>query len=99
MVHVAEVRRNRLEPELGELPLKRLDVSLCGTPINIPTLFVRGESDPWRHFVALTEGLVNKRKLIGYSWKGGHEIPNSGERGMWVGITQKLVELLEEAQP
>ena len=76
---------------------KRLDVSLSGTPIRIPTLFVHGESDPFGHFVALTKGLVSKGDLTVYSWKGGHEIPNSSEQGIWLGIAQKLMKLTEGA--
>lgn len=64
--------------------------------MGIPTLFVRGESDPWAHFVALTEGLVDGRNLTVYSWKGGHEVPNSSERGMWAQIAQKMVEILNK---
>ncbi|KAF6223246.1 hypothetical protein HO133_000088 [Letharia lupina] len=76
---------------------RRLDVSLSGIPlVRIPTLFVRGESDPWAHFVALTEGLVDERNLTVYSWKGGHEVPNSSERGMWAQIAQKMVEILNK---
>ena len=64
--------------------------------VHIPTLFVRGESDPLAHFVTLTQGLVNERKLTIYSWDGGHEVPNSGERGMWAQMAQKVVEIINE---
>ena len=76
---------------------KRLDYSLSGTPIKIPTLFIHGESDLLGHLVALAKGLVNKGDLTVYSWKGGHGIPNSSEQGIWSGIAQKLVKLTKEA--
>lgn len=75
---------------------RRLDVSISGTPINIPTLFVHGKSDPMAYFVNLTKGLVDERNLTTYSWNGAHEMPNSGERGMWAQIAQKVVEILKE---
>lgn len=74
---------------------RRLDVSTSGTPIKIPTLFIRGQRDPLQHFVALAEGLVDKRYLTIYSWNGGHEVPNSSEGGLWSGIAQKLMEILD----
>lgn len=75
---------------------KRLDVSLSGTPVHIPTLFVRAESDPFACIIALAKGLVNPRNLTVYSWNGGHEVPNSSERGMWAQIAQKVVEVLNK---
>lgn len=77
---------------------RRLDVSLAGKPlVRIPTLFVRGESDPWAYFVALTEGLIEKSHLAVFPWSGGHEVPNSSERAMWARLAQKLVGILREA--
>ncbi|CAD6582476.1 MAG: hypothetical protein ASARMPREDX12_000951 [Alectoria sarmentosa] len=76
---------------------RRLDVSISGTPISVPTLFVHGKSDPMGYFVNLTKGLVDERNLTTYSWNGGHEMPNSGERGMWAQIAQKAVEILKES--
>ncbi|KAK4695697.1 hypothetical protein P7C71_g2102, partial [Lecanoromycetidae sp. Uapishka_2] len=76
---------------------RRLDVSLSGSPlIHTPTIFVRGESDPMAPFVAMTEGLVDKRNMTLYSYKGGHEVPNSSERTLWTRIAQKVVEILKE---
>ena len=72
----------------------RLDVSLSGTPIKIPTLFIRGKSDPYAHFVSLTKGLVDERYLTIYSWSGGHEVPNSSEGSMWAGIAQNILDTL-----
>ena len=48
------------------------------------------------HFVTLAEGLVDKSNLTVYSWKGGHEVPNSSERGMWAQIAQKLVAIVDK---
>ena len=73
---------------------KRLDVSMAGPLVHIPTLLVRGESDPLAFFVAMTQGLVDKKNLRVYSWKGGHEPPNSSERGMWAQIAQDVVDIL-----
>lgn len=73
---------------------KRLDVSLSGAPIKIPILFIRGESDPFAHFVSLAKGLVGEEFLTIYTWSGGHEVPNSSEGGLWAGIAQKLVDTL-----
>lgn len=75
---------------------RRLDVSISGTPIKIPTLFIRGERDPLAHFVAFAEGLVDESCLTIYSWHGGHEVPNSSEGGMWAGIAQTLVDVLNK---
>ena len=76
---------------------QRLDVSLAGKPlVHIPTLFVRGESDPWAHIIAMTKGLVDERHLTMYPWSGGHEIPNSSERDMWAQMAQKLVKIVNE---
>ena len=73
---------------------KRLDFSLAGSPIVIPTFFVHGERDPFAQIVALTKGLVSKEHLVSHSWKGGHEIPNSSEQGMWVEIAKELIQSL-----
>ena len=76
---------------------KRLDVSLSGSPISIPTFFVQGEHDPLAQIVALAKGLINKENLVFHSWKGGHEIPNSSEQGMWVEIAKELIQSLKTA--
>lgn len=76
---------------------KRLDFSLSGSPIGIPTFFVHGQGDPFAPIVALTKGLVNKDSLVSHSWKGGHEIPNSSEQGLWVEIAKELVQSLTTA--
>lgn len=75
---------------------RRLDVSFAGPQIHIPTLFMRGESDPFAHFVAMTQGLVDEKNLAVYSWNGGHETPNSSERGMWGQIAQSLVTIMNK---
>ena len=75
---------------------RRLDVSFAGPQIHIPTLFMRGESDPFAHFVAMTQGLVDEKNLAVYSWNGGHEMPNSSERGMWGQIAQSLVMIMNK---
>ena len=64
--------------------------------IHIPTLFVRGKRDPMAHFVTLTEGLLDESKMTAYSWNGGHEPPNSGERGLWAQMAQRLLEILDQ---
>ena len=76
---------------------KRLDFSLSGSPISVPTFFVHGERDPFAQIVALTKGLVNRENLVFHSWKGGHEIPNSSEQGMWVEIAKELTQSLKTA--
>ena len=73
---------------------KRLDVSMAGTLVHIPTLSVRGESDPLAHFVAMAEGLVEEKNLTIYSWNGGHEPPNSSERQMWAQMAQNVVKIV-----
>ena len=73
---------------------KRLDVSMAGPLVHIPTLFVRGESDPLAFFVDMAEGLVDEKNLKIYSWKGGHHPPNSSERGLWAQIAQDVIEIL-----
>ncbi len=83
-------------PPFDESGQRRLDVSVSGSRIPIPTLFVRGEGDLLKHLVTLAEGLVEKKHLTVYSWKGGHEVPNSSERGMWAQIAQKLVEIVNK---
>ena len=73
---------------------KRLDVSMAGPLVNIPTLLVRGESDPLAFFVAMAEGLVDEKNLKVYSWKGGHDPPNASERGLWAQVAQDVVQIL-----
>ncbi|KAM0797661.1 Alpha/Beta hydrolase protein [Usnea florida] len=74
---------------------KRLDVSMAGPLVHIPTLLVLGESDPLAFFVAMAKGLVDEKNLTVYSWKGGHEAPNSSERGMWAQMAQDVVQILD----
>ena len=73
---------------------KRLDVSMAGPLVHIPTLLVRGESDPLAFFIGMAQGLVDEDNLTVYSWKGGHEPPNSSERGMWAQMAQDVVDIL-----
>lgn len=75
---------------------RRLDVSIAGPLVHIPTLFVRGETDPLAHFVNMTRGLVDEKNLTLYSWNGGHESPNSSERGIWAQIAQSLVTIINK---
>ena len=73
---------------------KRLDVSMAGPLVHVPTLLVRGETDPFAFFVAMAKGLVDEKNLTVYSWKGGHEPPNSSERGMWAQMAQDVVQII-----
>lgn len=72
---------------------RRLDFSVAGAPIHIPTISVRGDGDPLGHFANLAEGLVDKSNLTTFSWRGGHEVPNSSEGSLWAQIAQRLVEI------
>ena len=67
---------------------------MAGPLVHIPTLFIRGETDPLGFFVAMAKGLVDERNLTVYSWKGGHEPPNSSERGMWAQMAQDVGKIL-----
>ena len=81
-------------PPFDESGERRLDASSHGTPIRIPMLSVRGTGDPLGQIVTLTENLVDKSCLVKYSWRGGHEVPNSTERSLWAQIAQDLVEIV-----
>ena len=84
-------------PPFDAIGRRRLDVSVTGKPlVQVPTLFVRGESDPLGPLIALTEGLVEQGQLTVYPWNGGHNVPNSSERAMWARMAQKVVSILRQ---